>query len=87
MHASGLALAVLLWSGPVEVHGWFGGLRAPDGQPCCGLDDCRAVPYRRNASTGQEEVQVNGEWWHVDPAKILFQPAPDGQVYACWALR
>jgi hypothetical protein len=87
MHAVCLALAAFLLGGLVEVHDWFDGLQAPNGQRCCGQDDCRAVPYRRNTTTGQEEVQVNGAWWPVDPAKILTQSAPDGQVYACLALR
>ena len=84
MRASCLALVLLLLAGPAAAHEWFDGLRTPDGMPC-GQEDCRAVPYRLNGETGQEEVEVNGRWWPVDPGKLLALPAPDGHAYACWS--
>jgi len=82
-----LALPVLLTAGQAHAHDWFEGLLSPHGVPCCGENDCRAVPYRLNAETGQEEVEVNGQWWPVDPDKVPAFTPPDGKVYACWDQR
>jgi hypothetical protein len=82
MRAPCLAMAVM--AGTADAHDWLKGLRAPDGLPCCDGNDCQAVSYRLNQRTGQEEIQIDGHWWTVEPGKVLPQPSPDGRVYACW---
>ncbi len=79
-----LALLPLLPGGPAAGHDWYEGLRSPRGWPCCDKGDCQAVPYRLNRATGEDEIQVNGRWWTVDPNKVLSLASPDGKVHACW---
>ena len=65
-------------------HDWYNGLHSPKGVDCCGRRECRPVPYRLNAQTGQEEIEANGAWWPVEYDKVLPFPAPDGSAHACW---
>jgi hypothetical protein len=82
-----LALLPLLPAGPAASHDWYEGLRSPYGLPCCDARDCQAVPYRLNRATGEEEIQVYGRWWTVDPSKVVALVSPDGKVHACWDRR
>ncbi|HWL67143.1 MAG TPA: hypothetical protein VNS22_02040 [Geminicoccus sp.] len=86
MRASCLTLALLplLPAGPAGGHDWYEGLLSPRGFPCCSRNDCQVVPYRLNRATGEEEIQVYGRWWPVDPRKVLALATPDGKVHACW---
>lgn len=70
---------------PAGGHDWYEGLRSPRGDLCCSRADCRPVPYRVNARTGMEEIQVDARWWPVDPRQVLTSSAPDGRVHACWS--
>jgi hypothetical protein len=82
-------LAILLGASgspsPAPAHGWYHGLRSPRGVECCDDRDCRPVPYRLNASSGREEIEVEGRWWPIEYENVLALPTPDGEAHACWS--
>jgi hypothetical protein len=53
MHVPRLALPLLLLAWPAGAHDWHEGLPAPDGDPCCGENACRPVPYRLRIACGE----------------------------------
>jgi hypothetical protein len=82
---SGIVFAALGSPSSAPAHGWYHGLRSPRGIECCDNRDCRPVPYRQNASSGREEIEVEGRWWPIEYENVLALPTPDGEAHACWS--
>lgn len=79
-----VAMVVGAAAAPAGAHEWYSGLRSPSGTPCCNDRDCRAVEYRVNPDTGNEEIRANGTWHPVEYDKVLPIFPPDGGSHACW---
>ncbi len=65
------------------LHDWFESLRVPGtSYSCCGIADCRAVPYR--ITERGYEALIDGRWVVVPKERIAERlDNPTGQAIAC----
>lgn len=64
---------------------WIQGLANSDEVPCCGTNDCYALPQGTIAVTtaGEFRVSINGSWFSVAEKQVIRDSSPDGRPWVC----
>jgi hypothetical protein len=79
--------AVLFWAGAAWPHDWYEDVQlereGKEPLDCCGERDCAPYPHRGSAGELAYEVQIKGKWYAIDPASVVGEYSPDGQVHVC----
>jgi hypothetical protein len=79
--------AVLFWAAAASTHDWYEDVQLEregmEPLDCCGEKDCAPYPHRTTAGELRYEVLIKGRWYEVDPASVVGEFSPDGQVHVC----
>lgn len=79
---SAAIIFLLLATGLVQAHEWYGGLLTPEGESCCNDQDCAPTTFCTQEN-GREGIVILGSCSPIPWDRVIDTTPPDGAPHAC----